>query len=350
MRRRFFFLAAVVVTGCDHTPPFSGGAPPPLGPRGSGNPLRLTYNPGTELRPTWLPDGNGFLYSWQRVDRPDRDHCLARMAAAGGTVLQQICDRGLRSDDSITTFESGAMAPGGALAYVRAGTPLVPLTLAPRTLELRLGTLKAPDGVPIKAFPYTAPSGLVHQGLEWLQWLTPARLVFLAERVTYEAPCNGCPLDTVRTGLEVVVLEPATGLLGLIPGTDAATSVAAVGGDTLYYTLPNDGQVWRRVVSTGAVAVAHDFGLGQRVRDVTVAGGRLVAILGRGTLWLTDLAGGPASELPRSGLTFFRRPALSPDGRHLVVEGYPFQQIPAGGETLDTVVSRVGDLWLFNLP
>lgn len=350
MKRGFFLLAALAAAGCDHTPPFDGSAPPPLGPRGTGNPLRVTYNSGTELRPAWLPDGSGFLYSWQRVDRPDRDHCLARMGATGGTVLQQICDRGLSSDDSINTFETGAVGPGGALAYMRAGTPLVPPTLAPRTLELRLGSLQAPDGVLIKALPYTAPSGLLHQGLEWLHWLTPSRLVFLAERVTYEAPCNGCPPDTVRTGLEVVSFDPTSGAFTTIPGTDSATSVAAVGGDTLYYTLPNDSQVWRRIVSTGAVAVAHDFGLGQRVRDVTVAGGRLVAILGPGTLWLTDLTGGPATELPRSGLTFFRRPALSPDGRRLVVEGYPFQQVPAGGEAIDTVVSRVGDLWLFNLP
>jgi hypothetical protein len=34
----------------------------------------------------------------------------------------------------------------------------------------------------------------------------------------------------------------------------------------------------------------------------------------------------------------FRRPALSPDGRRLIVEGYA------------TPVSRSADLWLFDLP
>ena len=343
-------VAATLFAGCDHTPPFAGGAPPPLGPRGSGSPLRVTYNLGTDLRPIWQADGSGFVYAAQQVDRSDLDHCLARIAAAGGSVLQQICDGGPQGDDSITAFQAGAVTTAGALAYVRARAPLVPPTAAPLTLELRLGTLQSPDGVLLRAFPYTAPSGRLHEGLQWLQWLSPSRLVFLAERVAYEAACNGCPLDTLRIGLEVVTLDAPSGALTAVAGTDSATSVAAVGGDTIYYTRPDDSRVLRRVLSTGAVTVAFDFGSGTRVRDVTVAGARLAAVLGPGTLWVVDLPGGPPVELPMPGLTFFRRPALSPNGRRLVVEGYPAQQVPAGGEAVDTIVSGSADLWIFEVP
>jgi len=257
------------------------------------------------------------------------------MAQTGGTVLEQICDRSVTSDDSIATFESAAVAADARLAYVRAGTPLVPATIAPRTLELRLGTRAAPGGVTVQAFPHAAPSGRIHQSLAWLHWLDASRLVYLAEEVRYERPCSSCAVDTVRVGIEVVALDASTGVATIVPGTDSASSVAVAGSDTIYYTRLAANVVTRRVLSSGAVTTAHDFG--EEVRDVTVGGGRLAAVTDTGLLWLVRPGSG-ATPLIAPGVAIFRRPALSPDGRRLVVEGYA------------TSTSRVGDLWLFELP
>ena len=326
-------LAVALLSGCDHTAPFdSPGAPNP-GPRGTGNPVQVTYNLGTDLRPSWLPDGSGFFYSLERTDRKDGDLCLALMPATGGVVQQQICDRTPTSDDSIATFASAAAEADGRLAYVREGTPLVPASIAPRTIEIRLGTRSAPTGAIVKSLPYTAPSGRIHLGLEWLQWLGATQLLYLGEEVRYERDCSSCTVDTVRVGLEIVTIAPGTGALVILPGTDGATSVAVAGSDTIYYTRASTTMIERRVLSTGAVTPVFDFGVA--VRDVTTGGGRLAAVTGSG-LWLV-LPGSGVTELTAPGVTRFRRPALSPDGGRLVVEGY-------------TNSSRSANLWLFDLP
>lgn len=332
---RSALIAAILLAACDHSAPFTPPDMADLGPRAPGNPVRVTYNVGTDLRPSWLSDGSGFFYSMERADRPDRDRCLALMAANGGTVREQICDRSATSDDSIARFEWAAAAADGRFAYLRAGTPVTPPTLAPRTEELRVGTRAAPDGASARAFPYTAPSGRVHHSLSWLQWLGATRLVYLAEDVRYESPCPSCSPDTLRLGIEVVLIDPASGVLGIVPGTDGATSLAVAGSDTIYYTRDSANVVERRVLSSGVVSAAHDFG--EVVQDVTVGGARLAAVTASGALWLVQ-PGGAATPLTTLDVAVFRRPALSPDGRHLVVEGYP------------TIVSRSADLWLFELP
>ena len=324
-------IAVLLLLGCDHTAPFDPPGAPDLGPRGAGNPVQVTYNLGTDLRPSWLPDGSAFFYS---MERADRDRCLALMPSSGGTVQDQICDRAPTSGDSIAAFESAALAPDGRLAYMRASAAVVPPTLVPLTLELRLGTRAAPSGVIVRAFPYTASSGRIHQGLEGLQWLDAERLVYVAEEVTYDRACGTCPVDTVRTGIEVVTLIPGTGTPVIVPGTDGATSVAVAGSDTIYYARASTTTIERRVLSSGVVTPVHGFGDG--VRDVTAGGGRLVAVSGSGRLWLVQPGSG-ATELTAPAVTQFRRPALSPDGTRLVVEGYTF-------------LSRSADLWLFDLP
>src|SRR5437879_277497 len=85
------------------------------------------------------------------------------------------------------------------------------------------------------------------------------------------------------------LLPPDVGRLGLsgnaaslavIPGTRFASSVAAgESADIIYYTLGGDSRVYRRVLSSGSVSVAHDFG-GGIARDVQVVGSRLIAVVG----------------------------------------------------------------------
>ncbi len=69
-----------------------------------------------------------------------------------------------------------------------------------------------------------------------------------------------------------------------------------------------------------------------------------------GVVHVVDLAAGIDRPLDGPGL-LFRRPALSPDGAHLVAEGYPVTifNFP-DGVTADTTVGQSGDLYLFDIP
>jgi len=231
------------------------------------------------------------------------------------------------------------------MAYLRAGSPVSPPSLAHRTLELRLGTRAEPYGARVKAFPYTSPSGSVHQSFSFLQWLNATQLVYLGENLTYPQSS-----DTLRTGIEIVTIDATSGALTVVPGTTGATSVALAGSDVMYYTLDTSAVIWRRVLSSGVVSPAQAFpGI---VRDVTAGGGRLAAITGFGGLWLID-PGVNGVQLFAPTLTYFLRPVLSPDGGGLVVEGYPFRvdTIRVNGMivAIDTTLSRSSDLWFFDL-
>ncbi len=112
--------------------------------------------------------------------------------------------------------------------------------------------------------------------------------------------------------------------------------------------------------------VAHDFGAEGIARDVQVVGGRLTAVVGGrvafvvnpvlgptqrdsgGVVHVVDLATSADQSLDQTGL-LFRRPALSPDGAHVVAEGYPLLITSSGG-VADTTVSRSGDLYLLDAP
>ena len=325
-------VAVALLAGCDHKPPFESSVAMPDAPFAPGVPIRLTYNPERDLQPRWLPDGSGFYYTVERNDRADRDQCLARMAGSGGAIVELICDRSHTTDDTISTFEWAAVDADERMAFVRTATPVVPPTLAPRTVELRLGSTSDRNGQLVRSFPYTASSGRIHQGLGWVQWLDPWHVMYVAQGVSYPSPCPGCPPDTVRVGLDVVVIDVATGTLQIVPGTDSANSVALAGSDTIYLTRESSGVIQRRVLSTGAVTIVHDFGI--PIRDVTAGGGLLAAVNEFGGLWL--LRPGTTPELLSGSLPMiFARPSLSPNGRRLVVEGI------ASGEP---------DLWLFEIP
>ena len=56
-----FTLALAVLAACEHTEPFRPddvGADGPLNP---GSPAQVTFSPGQDLIPAWLPDGSAFV-------------------------------------------------------------------------------------------------------------------------------------------------------------------------------------------------------------------------------------------------------------------------------------------------
>ena len=194
------------------------------------------------------------------------------------------------------------------------------------------------------------------------------------EPTTSDGSIRTCETDTIATGLWVALLDvSAPGMPpAAVPGTDFASGVSpGASEDEIYYTLGGDTRVFRRVLSSGDVSVAHDFGPAGIARDVDVAGGRLTAIVGGrvafsvdptlgptqwdsgGMVHVVELSSGTDVVLPGPGL--FRRPALSPAGDRIVAEGYPVRTAqvidPATQqETTVTTVGRAGDLYLFDTP
>lgn len=349
------WLAAAVVA-CEHTAPFVPGVYTPNGPFGTGPALRLTYNPGTDLAPIWLPGSGGILYSAERVDRIDRDHCFAILPPAGGPISSYAC-RTSAADDSIDVFEGGSLAADGRVAYVRLRSRRLPARpVTPDVQALVVAPLSDPNDVRVlRPLAYTAPSGHIHQGISHIGWLGPSRLVYLAERVTYPQACSSCAPDTVRTGIEIVTVDfaAATPVLATVPGTDSASSVAVgATGDTIYFTRNGDSRVYRYAFSSGLTDTVFDFVATGIARDVGLSGGRLVAVVGGDVSYVVDSVLG-ASQVDRGGelhfvilatgaetvvgnvLSRFRRPAFSSDGTRVTAELW---------------ASGSSDLWLLDVP
>ncbi|OLC09031.1 MAG: hypothetical protein AUH42_00060 [Gemmatimonadetes bacterium 13_1_40CM_70_11] len=354
MNPRLGLLLIAGLAACEHTSPFQAGPYAPTGPLGSGSPLRLTYNPGQDLTPVWLPDGSELLYARERFDRSDRDRCLARLPAGGGAITGELCDRIPAADDSTDAYQWPAPDTDGRLVYVRASSLAALGSLAPHDQQLVLGTFdgSAPVRV-LRSIPYQSPSGRGTEAVAQIRWLNATTLLYVGQRVTYPRPCANCLADTIPTGLELVTMDLSapTPTLDTLPGTSLASSVALAGSDTVYYTVDGDSRVFRLVLSTRAATVVHDFG-GPIARDVQVAGTRLVAVVGGdvsftydsnlqpvqrdggGVLHLVDLTSGADVILTNTTLAF-RHPALAPSGTLVVAE---------------LVTGRTTDLWAVAVP
>jgi hypothetical protein len=346
-------VLTLIAASCRHEAAFTSDTYTHRQPSGTGSLVRLTFNPGVDQGPSWLPDGSGFLYTHERIDRDDLDRCLSLLPAAGGTIEREICDRIPAADDSVNAFTAPAVSPDGRLAYVRASAPLsVGWPVAPYFHQLVLTSWDHPaEPRVLRAIPYPGPSGRIHQAVSQVRWLGDSALVYVGQKVQY---AGVGVVDTIVTGLEIVRLDFSgpNPVLAMLPGTDQGSSVTTAGRDTIYFTLNGDSRVFRLLVSSDSLAVVHDFGTGNIARDVQVTAGRLVAVVGGnisfvndaglglvqrdggGTLVLVDLATGGETVLT-SPAAFYRHAALAPDGRHVVAE---------------QVVGRTTDLYLVEVP
>ena len=367
--RGLLWCAAIVVAGCSHEQPFETpdtGTDRPFLP---GTPVRLTYNPGADLRPAWLPDGGAFLYAWQQVGQPDLDRCLSELPATGGSRTRTICNPNPAAIDSADLFDTPSPSPDGRLLFIRASSR--PGAVSPNQAGVFLGTLADPlSATQVLHLPYTIPGGRTHGTISTARWITPTRLMYVGQSVIYSRECSGCPLDTLVTGLEVVDMDLSgpQPSLAVVPATYGASSATlSASRDTLYSTLINDSRVFRLALTSGQSSVAHDFGIRGIARDVTVLGARLVAVVGGeiqytddpvlgpiqpdggGDLVSVDLATGTETVLPSDQSLLFRRPEFVPGGSpiRLVAEGY---QHNIGIPTRNQLVSKVGDLYLYEAP
>jgi WD40 repeat protein len=351
-RTRSAILAAGLLAACAHDAPFRPRVDAPQGPYDPTPPVRLTRNPLGDRFPAWRADGTGILYSTDRADRFDHDRCLALLPAAGGAIERYICYQGGGSDDSVDAFESVAAATNGALAFTHASAfigfswPIAPYFR-------RLVKLAGGPAQELLDIPYLAPSGRTHQALSHLAWLGTDTLVYVGADIAYPRPCPGC-VDTLQWGIEIALLDlsGAAPVVSIVPGTGGASAVAVGAGDTIYYTLNGDSRVLRRALASGDTATVHDFGAAGIARDPAVRGRRLVAVVGGDVIYEVDAVLGPVQRdnggilhvvdlatggdsVPVNPADRYRRPALSPDGKHVALEG---------------VAGRTTDLWLVTLP
>jgi len=351
---RFAIAVTVVLVACEHAAPFRPGEYGPHGPLVGGNPTRLTYNPGQDLIPAWLPDGSGIVYTAERLDRNDRDRCLAFMPGTGGAISGYAC-RTTASDDSLNVFEDAAISGRDTVVYVRASMDRSLPGVGPDAQQLVVAPVADPgDARVLQVIPFTAPWGTTYDALSHIAWLGPGRVAAVGERVTYPKACRTCVIDTVRTGLGILIVDFAGAtpqLTHLVEGDSASSLAADRSGDTLYFTRDGDSRVYRHMFSSGATDTLYDFLFGI-ARDVSVATGRLAAIVGGAVSYTVDsILGG--SQPDHGGSLFlmspgnpptqigdpawlFRRPAVSPDGTHLVVAAWN--------------AAPTADLWLYQLP
>lgn len=326
---------------CEHTAPFATSVESSTTPFHPGDQAQLTYNTGVDRGPSWLPGGGALLYTQEQVARADRDQCLAELPGTGGTTVRTICAASDPLGDSLNVYEAPAVAADGQLAYVRTSMYRLAGRHTPDEGALVLATVAAPlSAAVLTTLPFFSPSGSSIDLASDLAWAGAGTLVFLGEQVSYACANFGCTaLDTTYAGIEIdrIDLEP-TPRLSVVPGTASATSVAAGGPDTIFFTLPGSGQVHRRILSTAADSVVVD--VGSPVTDLTVAGTRIAGVVGS-ALRVLDLGGGIDITIAKLD-SALHRPALSPDGRHLVAEVAP----------VDTLSGRPGpaDLWIWTLP
>lgn len=355
----------LLLAACDHGAPFTPEVPSEPGPLAPGIPARLTFSGADDRTASWLPDGSAFLYSSEELEGPaDHDRCMLVMPASGGTVSRTICERRPGHQDSTDVFQSPVVSPGGRLLYLRA-VSRIGNQKSPR-MELALATLDAPvPATVLTPVPYFASSGKTHHFVASPAWLDDDHFVYLAQYLWYQGS-TFFP-DTFATGLEIVhgSVSGDAATLAVVPATDAASSVAA--GDepgTIIATFGGDSKVYRVELATGTRTVLWDFGPAGIAREAQVAGGRLVAIVGRsvlyqfedahqqfvqrdegGDLHVVELETG-ATQVFTFEETLFHRPALAPDGSRLVVEASPFAPVHVGPVSEYNALNHRGDLWL----
>lgn len=361
--RRLGWILLLVVVGCAHSEPFGDPVRGGGGPRAGGPPVRLTYNIGQDGTAAWAEDGAFIYYSAQDSFASDKDRCIVRMAAGGGSRVPLACPEPLTANGLTEIFDQPAPR-AGRLAY--ASSELGVDEHAPYRHAIWLMP-DAPFAAPTLAlaFPYFTPSGASHDAPIDLQWLTSGTLVFIGAE-------NGCcRKDTMRFGEQIVLLDLSgpTPVRSFVPSTTRASAVqAAADGSALHYTIAGDSRVYRRVIATGIVDTLHDFGPGRVARDPQVVGTRLYAIVDGhdgftdlppfygvqidygGRLIRVELPGGVETDVG-DPLHLFKRPRLAPGGGRLVVEAYPMsitELLDSTGTVVavDTTVARWADLWL----
>ena len=310
----------------------------------AGPPERLTLNAGKDATPAFTADGRGIWYAWERLDRPDHDLCLGLLPLTGGTRAAEVCHTTAGANpDSSNWYSYPAPHPDGRrIAWLRISA--LASTREGGRGEVVLGSIDQITDpsrlVRLSIFPFqVAPGSILHFHVQpiALQWANDSTMIYVGTLFTaFQA--NGLAVDTFFSGRELgtITLTGIGGRSGFVPGTDSASGVTVAPDGSLYFTRNGDARVFRTSLAGNVIDTVFDFGPAGIARDPVYVDGAIYAVVGGdvsyypypgnvgvlqhdggGQLWRVDGLGPTLVDSSRR----WRRPARSPDGHTLVVEG-----------------------------
>jgi len=301
-------------------------------------PVRLTYNPGPDVEPAFLPGGE-IVFGFSRPGEPNEDQCLGALPNQGGTTVAESCPRTAGSRDSTERYGEARALTADTVALVvatrRAGR---------RTDDFawigRAPWRSATEFTPRVRFPFTSTTGTVQFTPRYLSVVAPDVVVYVATETESACPglafpCTDQVLVTYGTEVGEVALHDSTPPV-VLAGVERPTSIAP--GPTpgsILFTLTADARVFLREAS-GAITLFAVPSTSNAVRDPSLAGNLLVSVVNGdlgyytlpdsslvqdgagGDLVLTDLTTGQSRLLAQGS---WHRPYFSADGRQVVAEG-----------------------------
>jgi len=344
-RVRSLLLSAslLLAGGCGHSEPFQDPNETNNGPFSPAIPIQLTYNPGADLTPAFLPGDTLVLYSYEQSGAINPNMCIGTLPVAGGTRTSDSCPRSAGALDSTERYQNPVALNDSMIVLVQsarlkgAGVDAISL----------LGTAPwraADQMVPRLEFPFTSLAGGFEISADYVSLTGGTNLAYLG--MTDVSACVGtepiCDLHVlVRVGREIGQLDlQGTGEPSIAPGSAWATSVASGrSAGAFLFTLPMDTRVYERRAD-GSTVTLFDFGTDNIARDPILVGNQLVAIVGGtvtrlttdegvplqldggGNIVLVNLGSGVVQHIAGDEFTSYQRPVLSADGRVLIAEGF----------------------------
>ncbi|MBE0592483.1 MAG: hypothetical protein IH616_08795, partial [Gemmatimonadales bacterium] len=296
MRRVLLVAAAVALTACDHTPPFTITDPDALGPAGESLPRRLTFNPGPDEAPAARADV--VVYSTLPSGRIDRDRCLAYLPPDGGTLLATRCVGGDVPDGWQDALLRPAPSADGRMAVIREQSAVG--AVAPGTRTLLITPFDRPDSVLFeKSVFFVLPSGDRVLDIRNLEWVGGVLRFVAGEDALVRDPITRV-YDTLFTPLALGTLDPTVGAFEAIPGTEGALAhVDAPGGGVWFVSILDPSTLLSLPAGGAAVDTVGVFSL--QVTALGLVDGLPVAIAaGRDTTvveWLDPDTGSPAGRV-----------------------------------------------------
>jgi hypothetical protein len=339
-------LFLMVLAACEHTGPASAADPGGDGPFVPGEPLRLTYEPGSGQRtPQWSRTSSEIIYAYPG-DKNQFDMssgCVGALPAAGGSRGRAYCDTDAAARDTTSLLTAWpAEAPDGRVVFEH--RRFRRFASFPFKSQLVVRASLQTHNVPVLPLPFFA-NGKSQGGVTHPAWLDAERIIFVGRGVVVTSN------DSVSTGQDIFTFVVADSVPGLavVPGTTWASSLDLdPSGDTLYYTISGDSMVYRRALSSGTVDTIFNFGALGIARDVRVRNGRLVAIVGGTVSWGVHESLGMAQKDGGGPIYAVTLPAGTPTLLTFPTDQYQHLAISPDGEYV--VASHLGDLWRLSLP
>jgi hypothetical protein len=275
-------LLAFAVAGCSHTEPPTAVPQSPEGPFGTTTPIRLTFNSGQDIYPTYSEDGQSILYTFQVPGRTDRDRCLGILPAAGGSRTFEVCETRLAYNDTTDMIASGALAADGRLIYLHTTSRTNAQVPTSSRLYLTDTTAHATPRLLL-----TMPMPFAGSSVDWLadiRWTGDATFLALGQQYTVIPVGAGAARDTIYIPLGVAkgTITASGATLQLVPGTEGATSYARSADGTGIIFTRGGTDIFRVPTDGGAattIATIAIQGTGDRIAGLDCQDGRCLVLV-----------------------------------------------------------------------